>query len=62
MFEKENPEFVQCPILNKRLYFMDCIMTSDAADGRYTGEPLAAEIEQNESWARICSECPYHGK
>lgn len=62
MFTEECPEFVNCPIAEKLINFMDCVLTSDSADGHLKEFRIPEETRSKPNWKEICQNCEYHGR
>lgn len=62
MFTEEYPEFVPCPIAEKLIDFMDCVLTSDSSDGHLKEFRVPEETRCKPNWKEICQHCQFHGR
>ena len=55
------PDFVMCPLVDRRIENIDCIENSDAVDGIVKKETVPVTFKQKSEWEQICKKCKWHG-
>lgn len=57
----DGPDFVMCPLVDRRIENIDCIENSDAVDGIVKKETVPVTFKQKSEWEQICKKCKWHG-
>lgn len=55
------PDFVECPLVGRKIKNIDCIENSDAVDGIIKKESVPEIYKQFPDWEKICKKCKWHG-
>jgi hypothetical protein len=58
----EYREQLHCPIVDREIEAIDCILVSDVADGQAPRIVAPPEFTTVQDWEKTCAQCPYHDK
>lgn len=49
-----------CPLVNREIGFMGCIVVQDASEKLLKAEVVLEEFTHLDNWREICKACKYH--
>ena len=55
-----SPEQVKCPLVDRMIFDIDCIETSDVARGLLKSDRMPDEYKAKPNWREICVSCKWH--
>ena len=56
----EGPDYVICPLVNRKIENIDCIENSDAVDGMLKKDSIPEQFRSKPDWEEICRRCKWH--
>lgn len=54
------PNYVRCPLVDRKIEAIDCIENSDAVDGMLKKDSVPNCYKEKADWEEICKKCEWH--